>query len=128
MKETALAHARAYDYGPWDPDSVSEYRTADCIQSLHPKGSIPSPFDGDLTQEQFYQALHFFGSVLDKSRFEIKDTAIDVPQRKVVLSLTGIYDLKAHRLLQVMRLGPAQHRVLVHVLHDLICHASALIV
>lgn len=96
LKKTALAHAEAYSGSPpWDPDRVSAFRTADCIQSLHPKESIPAPFNEDLSQEQFYQALHFFGGVLEKSTFDIQQLVVDLAERKVAMSLKGIFDLKA---------------------------------
>lgn len=53
LKSTALAQAHAYSSDPlWDPEKVFAYRTEDCIQSLHPKESIPEPFNQDLNPEQ----------------------------------------------------------------------------
>ena len=96
MKQTALAHAHAYSESPpWNPDKVAAYRTPDCIQSLHPKESIPAPFNEDLSMEQFHQALYFFRNVLSRSSFEISNVVVDAIERKVAMDFKGDFDLKA---------------------------------
>ena len=96
LKKLALAFIRAHDeQPPWNPDNLWRYRSEDCVQSLYPKESIPSPFDEDLGKEQYYQALYFFGGIITKSRFDIGQTVVDVEQRKAVVSINAKLDLKA---------------------------------
>lgn len=96
VKNLALAYVKAHDEPtPWDPDNLWQYRSEDCVQSLHPKESIPSPFDEDLGKEQYYEALRFFGAVISKSRFEVGQIVVDVEQRKAVVSINAKLDLKA---------------------------------
>ena len=95
LKHTAEGFIKAYgEPRAWDPNEVWQYCTADKVHYLHPKQSLPPGFNGVLHKDEFFQSLQFFGGVMDYTRIEIDEMAIDVKKRIVSLRLTDVFDVK----------------------------------
>lgn len=96
LRKTAIAHVRAYeDPSPFHNPSIQQHRDPESVHYLHPVDSIPADFNGPITDTKFANAMHFFGSVIERLAFEIQDTVVDVETRIVVVRLRATFDFKA---------------------------------
>lgn len=96
LEETALGHKQGYESPhPWSFEHIWRYRTEDCVHYLYPNTRLPAPFNEGLKKDGFEAAMHFFGSVMDATRFEMHNICVDTIRRTVMLHVTGHMDLKA---------------------------------
>jgi hypothetical protein len=96
LHSTALAHLRAYESpNPWFFDDIWEHHTEDAVVYLYSNNLLPPPFYEGLAKDAYRNAMHFFGSVLDDTRFEIDNVGVDTSSHTVFVRATGHFDLKA---------------------------------
>lgn len=96
LRETAIAHVRAYENpSPFHNPSIQQHRNPSSVHFLHPVDSIPAEFNGAITDQKFADAMHFFGSVIERLAFEIQDIVVDSRTRTVVVRLRATFDFKA---------------------------------
>ncbi|KAK6403870.1 hypothetical protein LTR95_018914, partial [Oleoguttula sp. CCFEE 5521] len=96
LEKTALDHMHGYESPhPWSFEHIWTHRTEDCVHYLWPNTLLPIPFNVGLTKEDFKNAMHFFGSVMDTTRFDVHNICVDTEKRTVLMHVTGHFDLKA---------------------------------
>ena len=95
LKQTALSHWRGHESPPFDPNNTLPFRSADCVQFIHPAESLPEAFRGPLYQEQYCYALNTLGAVIERLSYELRDITVDPIERKVTTSFRASFDFKA---------------------------------
>ncbi|KAI9659036.1 MAG: hypothetical protein M1821_001996 [Bathelium mastoideum] len=96
LKQTAIAHIQGYESpSRFNNKAIQKYRTPEYVHCLHPKESIPPPFDEPIKLEQFAGIMHFFDGCLDRFHSEVEDIVVDARERTMVARMSSVLDLKA---------------------------------
>lgn len=96
LERTALDHWHAYQSpGAFDPRKTLQFRSAECVHTLHPFESIPEAFRSPQHTEKYSQALNFLGPPIDRLSFHMLDMCIDTKKRLVTASFKATFDFKA---------------------------------